>query len=71
MLFTEELEWTFRYICQRPNAGIGWPTSRRPALRRILMPRTENHVYFVVDDKTQTVRVLSVWGGPRGTTPKL
>jgi hypothetical protein len=24
-----------------------------------------------VNEKTQTVHVLSVWGGPRGTTPKL
>ena len=35
------------------------------------MCQTENHVYFEVDDATQTVHVLSVWGGPRGATPKL
>jgi plasmid stabilization system protein ParE len=70
-LFTDELEETFQHICERAAAGVRWPTARRPFLRRILMARTENHVYFQVDDKTQTVHVLSVWGGPRGKTPKL
>jgi hypothetical protein len=35
------------------------------------MPRSENHVYFPIDDDGETVYVLSIWGGPRGTTPKL
>lgn len=70
-LFIDELERVFEAICERPDAGISWPTARRPKLRRILMPRTENHVYFQSDDDGETVYVLSIWGGPRGTTPKL
>ena len=70
-LFTDELAWTFQHLCQRSSAGVRWPTSRRPMLRRILMPRTENHVYFMVDEMTQTVHVLAVWGVPKGRTPKL
>ena len=35
------------------------------------MPRTENHVYFQIDDDGKTAYVVSVWGGTRGTTPKL
>jgi plasmid stabilization system protein ParE len=70
-LFTDELERTFRYLCQMRSAGIRWPTPRRPMLRRILMPRTENHVYFLVDEKTEVVHVLAIWGAPKGRTPKL
>jgi plasmid stabilization system protein ParE len=70
-LFTDELEHVFRVICERSDAGVSWPTSRRPKLRRILMPRTENHVYFQIDADGETVYVLSIWGGPRGATPKL
>ena len=70
-LFTDELEEVFRTICERSDPGVSWPTARRPNLRRILMPRTENHVYFQIDDDSQTTYVLSVWGGPRGATPKL
>ena len=69
-LFVDELEATFRLLCSERGAGVRWPTSRRPTLRRILMPRTNNHVYFVVDEARDTVRVLAIWGAPRGTTPK-
>ncbi len=70
-LFTDELEWTFRYICRIPDAGVRWSTPRRPTLRRILMPRTKHHVYFVIDEVTNTIQVLSVWGAPRRREPKL
>jgi hypothetical protein len=69
-LFAGELEKTFRHICSVRIAGIGWPTPRRPTLRRILMPRSQNHVYLI-DERTQTVHVLAIWGAPRSTTPKL
>lgn len=70
-LFVDELEETFRYICDVRSAGVRWPTPRRPNLRRILMPRTNNHVYFVIDEASETVRVHAVWGAPKGSTPKL
>ena len=62
-LFADELEQVFKMICERSDAGVSWPTARRPNLRRILMPRSENHVYFQIDDGGDT--------GPRGATPKL
>ncbi len=70
-LFTDELAEVFLQITERRGVGVGWPTRRRPDLRRILMPKTGNHVYFRVDEKKQLVSVLAVWGGPRGTTPQL
>ena len=70
-LFTDELEGTFWHICNVRDAGVRWPTPRRPTLRRILMPRSGNHVYFLTDEATATVHVMAIWGAPRGTTPKL
>ncbi len=70
-LFTDELESTFRHITEVRDAGVRWPTRRRPTLRRILMPRSNNHVYFLIDEQAATVHVLAVWGAPRGTTPGL
>ena len=70
-LFADELEATLRLIRSSPGAGVGWPTPRRPTLRRILMPRTQHHVYFRVDQAKKTVFVLAVWGAPRGRGPKL
>ncbi len=40
-LFAGELEQTFHHICSVRVAGVGWPTPRRPTLRRILMPRSQ------------------------------
>ena len=60
-----------RYICKVRSAGVRRSTPRRPSLRRILMTRTNNHVYFVIDDATETVHVHAVWGAPKGRTPKL
>ena len=70
-LFIDELEDTFNRICQMPSSGVGWPTPSRPTLRRILLVRTQNHVYFRVDEAKQVVRVLAVWGAPKGEGPKL
>lgn len=70
-LFTDELEHVFRHICEIAGAGVRWPTSKRPTLRRILMPRTLNHVYFRVDEDKRVVHVFAVWGAPRERGPKL
>jgi hypothetical protein len=70
-LFVDELEATFRFLCSERGAGVRWPTPRRPTLRRILMPRSKNHVYFMVDEAADVVRVLTIWGAPRGKAPKL
>ena len=51
-LFVDELEATFRFLCSERGAGVRWPTPRRPTLRRILLPRSKNHVYFVVDERS-------------------
>jgi plasmid stabilization system protein ParE len=70
-LFVDELEDTFRRLCELPTAGVAWPTPKRPSLRRILMPRTRNHVYFRVDEVRQVIRVLAIWGAPKGEGPRL
>ena len=40
-------------------------------LRRWLLKRTKHHVHYTVDESTQTVVVVAVWGGPRGSVPPL
>jgi plasmid stabilization system protein ParE len=70
-LFTDELEYVFEHIQTTPGAGVRWPTAARPTLRRILMPRTGNHIYFRVDETKDVVHVIAVWGAPRERGPKL
>ncbi len=70
-LFAREYRDKLELIRTTPGAGVGWPTARRPALRRILMPKTQNHIYFRVDEASRTIHVLAVWGAPKGRGPKL
>jgi plasmid stabilization system protein ParE len=70
-IFTEELESTLGLICEMPGVGVRWPSARRPGIRRVLMPKTEHHVYFRMDENGATVHVLAVWGAARGRGPRL
>lgn len=70
-LFAREFRDTLEYIRTTPGSGIGWPTPQRPSLRRILMSKTQNHIFFVVDEKAQAIHVLAIWGAARGRAPKL
>jgi hypothetical protein len=38
---------------------------------RVLMPRTERHVYYTVDDASAEVVIETIWGARRGREPKL
>jgi len=40
-------------------------------MRRILMPRTRYHVYYVVADEERRVLVHAVWHTARGRGPRL
>lgn len=39
--------------------------------RRLLLPKSRNHVYFEVDEASGLIVVLAVWGAPRAKGPKL
>jgi plasmid stabilization system protein ParE len=69
-LFEQELGATLERIAASP--GIGQRVERRDGdvwVRRWLMPKTHNHVYYAIEG-TEIV-VLAIWGAPRGRGPKL
>jgi hypothetical protein len=35
------------------------------------MVRTQNHLFFMVDDNEQAIDVLAIWGASRTRAPKL
>jgi hypothetical protein len=58
---------------------VGEPESVRSLGERVqhlrdaagrLMPRTENHMYFLVDETAETVHVPAIWGTPKGPDSK-
>jgi plasmid stabilization system protein ParE len=70
-LFEDELGRALRQILSMPRSGTPYPTAARPELRRILLPKTEYHVYFAVEREETVLVIHSVWGARRGRGPKV
>jgi plasmid stabilization system protein ParE len=69
-LFTRELLDVLDRLRESPNFGTLYEAARFEApVRRILMPKTESHVYHArLGDE---VVILAVWGARRRRGPKL
>jgi hypothetical protein len=70
-LFADELEWAKREMLSRPNLAPRYRTTNGKACRRLLLPATEQHVYYTVHEATDLVVVHTIWGARRGRGPKL
>ncbi|KIG13402.1 hypothetical protein DB30_08169 [Enhygromyxa salina] len=65
-LFETELAQAFELISFVPGAGKGHPHPRDP-VRRLMLRRTRNHVYYV--EYGDHVLVVAVWGAVKGAGP--
>lgn len=70
-LFAAEFLAAIERLESMPTPGTPFPTPKRPALKRLLMPKSRCHVYFEIDDVKQTIQILHIWDGRRGHAPKL
>ncbi len=70
-LFDAEFERALHLLLVMPSAGVPYGTRRRPGLRRLLLPKTEYHVYFAVEHDGTVVLIHSLWGARRGRGPRL
>lgn len=70
-LFATEVLAAVERLESMPTPGSPFPTPKRPALRRLLMPKSRCHVYFEIDDAKQTIQILHIWDGRRERAPKL
>jgi plasmid stabilization system protein ParE len=68
-LFEEEFKAILGIIMSTPGFGAQYPSRFDVPVRRALMPKTKNHVYFTVTD--DEIVILSVWGAARERGPKL
>src|SRR6266568_1934884 len=60
-LFAQELADVLTLVTRTPGVGTTYRTSSGKTLRRVLMPKTKNHVYFEVDLARDQVIVHAVW----------
>jgi len=70
-LFARELAEARELITATPSIGVSYTGGSGKTARRVLLPKTRNHVYFEVDEERHLVVVLAVWGAPRRRGPRL
>lgn len=69
-LLRQELSEVSQRLALLPGAGAPYPAAGED-VRRILLPRTQHYVYYIVDDQARTVTVVTVWSTARGKGPTL
>jgi plasmid stabilization system protein ParE len=67
----EELEAAFKLLVFQPFAGNAVPDCDAPGIRRILLKKTQHHLYYRIDADDAAVIVLAFWSKSRGSSPEL
>ena len=70
-LFAQELAEAQRHLTTLPESGELWRIRRRRTIRRWLLKKTAQHLYYVYSPEREEVLVLALWGARRGRGPKL
>ena len=68
-VFVAELEHAVSRLRIVPS--IGHPHPSRPGVRKLLLPRSQYHVYYEIHSDAEEVQVLAVWYTGRGSEPEL
>ena len=69
-LFEQELNAALERITQIPGLGSLYEQGDLEVpVRRVLLPKTKNHVYYAIEDND--IVVVAIWGTPRGRGPQL
>jgi plasmid stabilization system protein ParE len=69
-LLKQELSAARLRLAQDPYVGTAIVVGGKQ-LRRLLLPRTEQWLYYAVRPKQQLIVVQTLWGARRGREPKL
>jgi len=69
LLFRRELAVAIRQLTRSPASSAAYEHPDAPVMRRLLLPRTRYHVYFVVDEPGRVVRIHAGWHASRGSGP--
>ena len=70
-LFVEELAQAERQLTTLPESGELWRIRKKRTIRRWLLPKTGQHLYYTYDRHRDEVLVLAAWGARRGRGPDL
>lgn len=70
-LFDDELHEAIERLKSHPTLGPEYESIGGEIVRRVLLPKSAQHVYYAVDDENDVVVIYTVWGARRGRAPKL
>jgi hypothetical protein len=67
-LFTEELLAARKKLNSGPKHEVYAYFNGEP-VRRLMMEKTRCHVYYVILERENLVRIVAIWGAARGDDP--
>ena len=70
-LFLQELASAERQLMTLPESGEAWRIRGNKTIRRCLLEKTEQHLYYFYSPQREEVLVLALWGARRGRGPRL
>ena len=70
-LFARELSEVVARLRSGEIVGTMYPSRAVHGVRRVLCPRTGQHVYYVIADELDAAVIVAVWGGKRRRGPSL
>jgi plasmid stabilization system protein ParE len=69
--FLDELDRYLDLIESNPDIGRPYKHRRLAHTRRVLMPETKYHIYYLRDPEHNEVIILAVWSAVRGRAPSI
>lgn len=70
-LFDDELRIAIEILAGRPDVGRIYREVGGDRVRRLLLPRSEQYVYYLVEQALDSIIIVTIWGARRGRGPKL
>lgn len=70
-LFDDELHGAIERLKMHPTLGLEYDEVGGKIIRRMLLPKSNQHVYHAVDDDHGVIVIYTVWGARRGRGPTL
>ena len=67
-LFLTELEVAMALVLTSPGVGAPYGTHEGALVQRVLLPRTQHHIYYVIEG--ELIGVVSIWSALRRRGPR-
>lgn len=69
--FREEYMTALGLLQRLPAIGPRHPHAQIPNLRRLLLPVSQHHLYYIHEPALERITILAVWASQRGQGPPL